>query len=295
METNLEVSKREKICFIITPIGAHDSGIRRKTDGLITSVIHPVLTSLNYDKIIAPHQMADPGSITNQVIQLLLEADMVIANLTGLNPNVMYELAIRHARRLPVVTLVEYGTTPPFDIALERTIFYVDDIAGAEQLKLDLAIAVRAAENTTHVDNPIYRVINEGILRANSNSTDFQGFVLDSLNQIREEVSRKKTTSRGAGIAFTSRNFTLYNYMMKIQSNNDPLESCDEMEKKIMKLLFEQNLSTIQSIKKTGSVFTISTVWLAPVDEKLIKEILNNQGMELIYVVKPRTEGGHPN
>lgn len=186
------MSKREEVrrktCFIITPIGSEFSPTRRKTDGLISAVIKPVLDELKFESY-AAHHIELPGSITNQVIESLLNADLVIANLTELNPNVMYELAVRHAKRLPVVTLAEKGTILPFDIVSERTIFYEDDMASVEFLKPKLAASVEAALADKEPDNPIYRVTKEQIIREKFIAGDKESIILDKLDQLANRFS----------------------------------------------------------------------------------------------------------
>ncbi|MFU0823836.1 hypothetical protein [Clostridium sp.] len=96
-------------CFIITTIGDENTGIRRHIDGIIDECIIPIIQDIY--KIEVTHKITTPGSINSQVIEAIYNADLVIANLTELNPNVMYELAFRHAIRKPLIMIMEYGET----------------------------------------------------------------------------------------------------------------------------------------------------------------------------------------
>lgn len=148
---------KDKRCFIVTPIGPDNSEIRRKAEGVINSVVEPVLRNLNYNDIKAAHHINVSGSINNQVMQRILNDDLVIANLTGLNPNVMYELAVRHATKKPVIHICEKGTNLPFDIVDQRTIFYTNDMQGVEDLKSALErMIVDSLDEDNFEDNPIY-------------------------------------------------------------------------------------------------------------------------------------------
>lgn len=132
----MEPKTSKKKCFVITPIGSEADQIRRHINGIIDAVIIPTLTP-KYDISVA-HRMTDPGTINKQVIKGIYESDLVIANLTEKNPNVMYELALRHCIGTPVIIIAEEGTSLPFDISGERTIFYINDSQGVIELKKKL-------------------------------------------------------------------------------------------------------------------------------------------------------------
>ena len=95
--------EQEKRCFIVTPIGSENDPIRRHIEGIFEAAIRPALED-KY-KLIVAHKIYEPGSITKQVISEIYNAELVIANLTNRNPNVMYELAFRHSLGKPIIMI----------------------------------------------------------------------------------------------------------------------------------------------------------------------------------------------
>lgn len=190
--TPSDTRKFDKYCFVITPIGVTNSEIWHKTNGLINSVIKPVFSEFGFT-VEASHQINSGGSITDQIIERLLESEIVVANLTGLNPNVMYELAVRHAKKLPVITLAENDTILPFDIMAERTIFYDDTMNGVEELKPKLKAAFENID-PDH-DNPIYRGARALIMKEVEKSP-YETYLMNKMDQISSQLQTLSNVSK---------------------------------------------------------------------------------------------------
>jgi hypothetical protein len=116
-----EASDLSSACFLITPIGADGSIERQHADLVYGSLIEPALEGLGF-RLIRADRISKPGMITAQIIDHLVRAPLVIADLSFGNPNVFYELALRHARRLPVVQIIRSSDHLPFDVGQFRTV-----------------------------------------------------------------------------------------------------------------------------------------------------------------------------
>jgi hypothetical protein len=109
------------VCFAIAPIGPKDSDIRRRSDKVLKHVFKKALGD-KYD-VIRGDDIDEPGMITSQVLRAVQDSPLVVADLTRHNPNVLYELAVRHAIEKPVIHVIEPKLSKiPFDIQGFRTI-----------------------------------------------------------------------------------------------------------------------------------------------------------------------------
>ena len=111
----------KKTCFVIAPIGEDGTGTRERSDLVLKHIIDPAVESYGY-KAVRADNIDRPGMITTQVIQHVLDAPLVIADLTERNPNVFYELAIRHITKKPFIQIIQEGEGIPFDVSDTRTI-----------------------------------------------------------------------------------------------------------------------------------------------------------------------------
>ena len=145
---------KQKICFVISPIGDAESPTRKRSDMLLEHVFKPAMEPLDF-QVIRADKISEPGSITIQVIERILQAELVIADLTDHNPNVFYELAVRHAANRGVIHIICSGQPIPFDVADLRTITVTLDIPGAAKAISDIVAQAKQIESGELGQTPI--------------------------------------------------------------------------------------------------------------------------------------------
>lgn len=275
-ETAMDIpSVQKKHCFIVTPIGGAVSEVRRATDGLISAVIKPVLTDLGYEVHVA-HEISLTGSITRQVVQHLLEDDLVIANLTSLNPNVMYELAVRHCVGKPVITIAENGTNLPFDIAEERTIFFENDMRGVVELISLLRQAISANEEKPIIDNPVLRVREHRVLVESLGQSDANEILADRLDGIEELlvslVNAKLTPNTNIILQSKRGAPQIYNFYIVIEGLRDNIEKFMNLLSDI-KGVFNISLGKSQEKYAAGDKYSLEVKSYVTVSDELVSDL----------------------
>jgi len=105
----------EKLCFVAIPFrtrtDTYPSGFFTE---VLTQLIGPAGAAAGFKVVTANQQGTDV--IQSTIINTLLDADLVVADLTEHNPNVLFELGIRMAGDLPVALVRASGTGPIFDV-----------------------------------------------------------------------------------------------------------------------------------------------------------------------------------
>lgn len=149
----------EATCFYVTPIGEEGSEARLHSDLFLSHIVEPALEEFKL-KVVRADQIGEPGMITRQIFDYILKSRLVIADLSLHNPNVFYELAVRHMLKRPVVQISQSSDKVPFDINQMRTVI-IDNtsiytlIPKLELYRSEIANQVRKALEDENADNPI--------------------------------------------------------------------------------------------------------------------------------------------
>lgn len=193
-------TERGKTCFVVGQIGSDDSAERVHADWVFDEIITPVFSPREEFKVIRADKVSMPGLIDTQIISELLNAELVIADLTGLNPNAFYELGIRHVIQKPIIHMHLVGQAIPFDISLFRSLkFSVRRPVDIRRARADLADMVESVlADDYEVENPVTNA--RGRIQFNETATPTDRVLLERLEAIGERVTALETEKRSSRI-----------------------------------------------------------------------------------------------
>ncbi len=102
-------------------VGSSGSAEPKRADEVYNFIVRPALERVDLEPYRADLDPS-PGGITGKMLAELLGARLVIADLTGRNPNVFYELGIAHSFAKPLISIADSASSLPFDSKDERII-----------------------------------------------------------------------------------------------------------------------------------------------------------------------------
>lgn len=114
---------------------------------LYSEVVKPVCDAFNIDSV-RGDEAYGPGIILADIARQIIEAKVVIAEITPANPNVYYEVGYAHALNKPTILIAEKGTNLPFDLSPFRVLFYENSIDGKRRIEEGLRKHLQAILST---------------------------------------------------------------------------------------------------------------------------------------------------
>ena len=162
-----ELSEPAPLCFVLMPFGRKMDAGGRVTDfdAVYQKIIVPAAEGAGLEPVRADEEKIG-GTIHKPMFERLMLCHYAVADITGANPNVFYELGIRHALRpRSTVIIFREGTVLPFDIALVRGISYKTDgsgkpVDGGSTIG-SITAQLREARGNPHDDSPIFQLVDD--------------------------------------------------------------------------------------------------------------------------------------
>lgn len=184
-----------KRLFVVMPFGPKKADDKHNTDVIDFDYVYKQLIRLAGEsagfEVIRIDEVIETGQITHQYLKEILEADVVLGDISLPNANVYYELGVRQAISTGSTILIALeGSSIPFDLANQRVFFYNLTEEGIEKARVVLtqALSLQAAEPS---ENPIRSFLEKVGVTA-SPKTDLAAFEQELQGRIQRAQNREQ-------------------------------------------------------------------------------------------------------
>lgn len=151
----------KKKCFVIMPFSRTKSCTGEKWAEIFEYIIKLAVeeSGLGYE---CERSVAERENIIKGILESLNKANVVIADLTDNNPNVFYELGVRHTLANRTILIAQGEEHIPFDLRPYPVVFYSESPAKIAEFKTDIKNKLQDIErNPERADNPVADFLKE--------------------------------------------------------------------------------------------------------------------------------------
>jgi hypothetical protein len=145
-------------CFVIMPFSDSVTNTKDEWIEIFNEFFVPAWESFEVE---CHRTSVSRGSITKDIIERLFSGSIVLADLTDSNPNVMYELGVRHAFKKPSIMVKQKGTSIPFDVNDYNVFEYEFTPPGLRLFKTHIENVIEDVKKYPNKgDNPVWDFLN---------------------------------------------------------------------------------------------------------------------------------------
>jgi hypothetical protein len=158
-----------KLCYVIMPFSTHENITEDDWTSAFENLFKPIMESYGYR---CERSSLSRGAIIEGIVNNLKNAFVVIADISGYNPNVIWELGVRHAlsKRTILVRHKNFaGEKRMSNLSTYPVFTYGLDLSSANKFKTDISRAMRELANFPEKpDNPVFTYLKEQDLAISS-------------------------------------------------------------------------------------------------------------------------------
>lgn len=189
---------KSKACFVIMPISDMDGYDSGHFSRVYEHLIKPACENAGYTPIRAD-EVASSNYIVIDILSKIVESELVLCDLSGRNPNVLYELGIRQAFNLPTVLIKDIKTNKIFDIQGLRYTEYNQAlrIDSVQQQIADIEKSIRETEKAKGKDiNSLVQLLGlkPATLPSQVELSNETSVVLSAINDLSKRMSSLEQT-----------------------------------------------------------------------------------------------------
>lgn len=190
-------SENNKICFLISPIGKKGTETYNNFKEILDHIIRPGIKESGYNlNLIRADEIDKSGSFIKQILEHLYKSFIVIADLTNQNPNVFYELGVRHSLSPRIILIAQNSDDIPSDLKEYRTIIYDISPKGITDFKVKLKNYLNEIyRDPEYPDNPVLDrlgdIINEKAKDLQNKIAELEGQIAGMNDSLKKGKKRK--------------------------------------------------------------------------------------------------------
>jgi CheY-like chemotaxis protein len=139
--------KEKKKCFVIMPSSTTESCTEEEWSKIFKVLIKPVVEKSGFNYECFRSNLAH-GTIIGNIIDKLNRSDLVIADITDRNSNILYELGVRHALGGPTIVIAQDISHVPSDLQPDMvTIYDWKSDEGRNKFKIEIKECIAFIED----------------------------------------------------------------------------------------------------------------------------------------------------